>query len=99
MTNNKDISKPSTMVAIDIALWRNEVLIQPPDRKRYRNSMTNERVDHDRLVQHLERIGGTAEINFFLLAFRRTAILPEDSNFRTVSHRGELTGSPVWESQ
>ena len=64
MTNSKDISKSSTLVAIDIELRRNEVLIQRPGRKRYRMSMTNDRVDHDRLIRHRERIGGAVEIGF-----------------------------------
>ena len=58
MTKNNDSGKFSTLVAIDIALRRNEVLIQRPGRKRYRMSMTNDRADHDRLVRHLQNIGG-----------------------------------------
>ena len=62
MTNSNDIGNSSTWVAIDIARRRNEVLIQCPGRKRYRMSMTNDRVDHDRLVGHLQHIGGPVEI-------------------------------------
>ena len=64
MTNSNDIGNSSTLVAIDIAQRRNEVLIQRPGRKRYRMSMTNDRIDHDRLVGHLQRIGGPVEIGF-----------------------------------
>ena len=62
MTKNNDSGKFSTLVAIDIALRRNEVLIQRPGRKRYRMSMTNDRADHDRLVRHLQNIGGDVDI-------------------------------------
>ena len=64
MTQDKDIRKPGTLVAIDIALHRNEVLIQRPGRKRYRMSITNDRADHDRLINHLKRIGGAVEVAF-----------------------------------
>ena len=64
MTNNNDIGKFSTLVAIDIAKRRNEVLIRRPGRKRYRMSMTNDRADHDRLVQHLQKIGGQVDVAF-----------------------------------
>ena len=62
MTKNNDSGKFSTLVAINIALRRNEVLIQRPGRKRYRMSMTNDRADHDRLVRHLQNIGGDVDI-------------------------------------
>ena len=64
MTNQDDICKTSTLVAIDISMQRHEVLVQPPGRKRYRMSITNDRVDHDRLIQHLHDIGGTVNIAF-----------------------------------
>ena len=64
MTNSNDIGNSSTWVAIDIAQRRNEVLIQRPGRKRYRMSMTNDRADHDRLVRHLQRVGGSVEVAF-----------------------------------
>ena len=64
MTNNNDIGKFSTLVAIDIAKRRNEVLIRRPGRKRYRMSMTNDRADHDRLVSHLQGIGGEVDVAF-----------------------------------
>ncbi len=64
MTNQDDICKTSTLVAIDISMQRHEVLVQPPGRKRYRMSITNDRVDHDRLIQHLRDIGGSVDIAF-----------------------------------
>lgn len=64
MTNQDDICKTSTLVAIDISMQRHEVLVQPPGRKRYRMSITNDRVDHDRLIQHLHDIGGSVDIAF-----------------------------------
>ncbi|HSG97089.1 MAG TPA: hypothetical protein VLA11_03780 [Woeseiaceae bacterium] len=44
MTNQDNICKTSTLVAIDISMQRHEVLVQPPGRKRYRMSITNDRV-------------------------------------------------------
>ena len=64
MTNNHDIGNTGILVAIDIAKNRHEVLIQPPGRKRYRMSMTNDRVDHDRLIRHLSGLGGAVDIAF-----------------------------------
>jgi len=42
-----------TMVAVDISKHRNDLLIQPAGKKCFRMSMTNERVDHDRLIAQL----------------------------------------------
>ena len=53
MTRIQDNRELRTMVAIDIAKVRNDVLIEPPGKKRYRLQITNERTDHDRLLQHL----------------------------------------------
>ena len=64
MTNNNDIGKFSTLVAIDIAKRRTEVLLRRPGRKRYRLSMTNDRADLDRLVSHLQSIGGEVDVAF-----------------------------------
>ena len=64
MTTTKDKVNAATLVAIDIAKMRNEVLIQPPGRKRYRMRITNERVDHDRLIQHLTALGGAVDVCF-----------------------------------
>ena len=57
MTRHKDNEQPPTWVAIDIAKHRNDVLIQPPGKRRYRMTITNDRIDHDRLVEHLRAIG------------------------------------------
>ena len=64
MTIRNDSCKTRTLVAIDIAMRRNEVLIQPPGRKRYRLSITNDRIDHDRLARHLTDIGGEVDVAF-----------------------------------
>ena len=45
--------QPTTFVAIDIAKFRHEVMIEPPGRKRYRLTILNERAKHDRLIDHL----------------------------------------------
>ena len=64
MTNRNNIGKCRTQVAIDLAQRCNEALIQRPGRKRKRMSTTNDRVVHDCLVRHLQRIGGALEIAF-----------------------------------
>jgi transposase len=64
MTIRNDNGKARTLVAIDIAMRRNEVLIQPPGKKRYRLSITNDRADHDRLARHLSDIGGEVDVAF-----------------------------------
>ncbi len=64
MTQINDSGNAATLVAIDIAKARNEVLIQRPGRKRYRMKITNERVDHDRLIEHLSALGGRVDVCF-----------------------------------
>lgn len=64
MTEKNDISEQPTLVAIDIAKQRNDVLIQPPGRKRYRMVITNDRVDHDRLIEHLAGLKGSVSVGF-----------------------------------
>ena len=64
MTIRDDNGKTRTLVAIDISMRRNEVLIQRPGRKRCRLSIHNDRADHDRLAQHLSNIGGEIHIAF-----------------------------------
>ena len=44
----------ATMVAIDIAKRRNDLLIQPAGKKRYRLSMTNDKTDQDHLIESLK---------------------------------------------
>ena len=53
MTTTDDKQQPTTFVAIDIAKFRHEVMIEPPGRKRYRLTILNERAKHDRLIDHL----------------------------------------------
>lgn len=64
MTRNKDIAREPTWVAIDIAKRRNDILIQPSGKKRYRMTITNDKVDHDRLINHLLDIGGPVSVGF-----------------------------------
>lgn len=64
MTEKNDISEKATLVAIDIAKHRNDVLIQPPGKKRYRMIITNDRVDHDRLIVHLVGLKGSVSVGF-----------------------------------
>ena len=54
MTKIEIKPEEATMVAIDIAKHRNDLLIQPAGKKRYRLSMTNDRADHDRLIEKLK---------------------------------------------
>src|SRR5690606_3200038 len=56
VTERNDISEQHTLIAIDIIKNRNDVLIQAPGRKRYRMIITNDRVDHDRLIVHLRAL-------------------------------------------
>ncbi len=53
MTTTNDKQQPTTFVAIDIAKFRHEVMIEPPGQKRYRLTILNERAEHDRLIDHL----------------------------------------------
>ena len=62
MTKKNDIPEQRTLVAIDISKHRNDVLIQPPGRKRYRMAITNDRVDHDRLIEHLVGLEGSVSV-------------------------------------
>ena len=58
MTKTKDISARRILVAIDISKLRNDILIQQTNGRRRRMQITNERVDHDRLVDHLQKMTG-----------------------------------------
>ena len=52
MTTDKNISFETALVAIDIAKYRNEVLIEAPGRRRRRRlTVLSTREDHDRLVE------------------------------------------------
>jgi transposase len=54
----------SAFVAIDISKLRHDILVQPVTGKRRRMTMTNERVDHDRLVDYLGKLEGEVQIGF-----------------------------------
>jgi len=64
VTKVQDKSDDKTMVAIDFAKVRNDVLIEPPGKKRYRMQITNDRIDHNRLVQHLNDLGAPVSACF-----------------------------------
>lgn len=64
MTMYNDRSETSNLVAIDISKNRNDILIQEVGKKRYRMSITNERVDHDRFIQLLSDLQGEVEVGF-----------------------------------
>ncbi len=64
MTVIHDISKTSTLVAIDISKSRNDILIQELGRNRYKMSITNERVDHDRFIQLLSSFKDPVDVGF-----------------------------------
>lgn len=53
MTKIQVKPEEATMVGIDIAKRRNDLLIQPAGKKRFRQSITNDRVDHDILIEQL----------------------------------------------
>lgn len=62
MTKPDPITQAATLVAIDISKNRNDVVIQPPGRKRYRMQIVNDKPDHERLVRHLADLGGPVVI-------------------------------------
>lgn len=64
MTMYNDRSETSNLVAIDISKNRNDILIQEVGKKRYRMSITNERVDHGRFIQLLSDLQGEVEVGF-----------------------------------
>ena len=58
MTNQKPTPSDATLVAIDVAKYRNEVLIHSPGRARRRRlTVLNTRDDHDRLIETLSGLG------------------------------------------
>ena len=58
------VSVALALVAIDIASRHHHVLIQPANKKRYRLSITNDKVDHDHLIAHLSALGGEVIVAF-----------------------------------
>ena len=64
VTLSKCTPDNAVCVAIDISRNRNDILIQPPGKKRYRMTITNDQVDHDRLVNHLKQTGNSVVVGF-----------------------------------
>jgi transposase len=64
MTKTEDISAKRILVAIDISKLRNDILIQQTNGRRRRMQITNERVDHDRLVDQLQKMTGDVHACF-----------------------------------
>ncbi len=65
MTKDNDTTSDAVLVAIDIAKSRNDVVIeQPGKRRRQRMKVLNTRADHQRLIDHLRRLGCPVQIGF-----------------------------------
>ena len=64
MTTINDKTECKTLIAIDISKSRNDILVQRPERKRYRMQITNDRADHDRFIQHVIEIGEPVHVCF-----------------------------------
>ena len=65
MTKDNPILAPATLVAIDIAKYRHEVLIEVPGRARRRRlTVLSNKADYDRLVEALAAYGGPVLIGF-----------------------------------
>jgi transposase len=64
-TRHEPTPADATLVAIDIAKTRNEVLIESPGQARRRRlTVLNTRADHDRLIELLRSIGGPVAVAF-----------------------------------
>lgn len=57
-------TEQTVFVAIDISKDRNDVLIQQPNGQRRRMKMTNDRVDHDQLIEALSASGSDVKVGF-----------------------------------
>lgn len=64
MTDRQFNSTNTTFVAIDIPKLRHDILVQPVKGKRRRMTITNERVDQDRLIDQLNRFDGETKVGF-----------------------------------
>ncbi|WP_262032395.1 IS110 family transposase, partial [Microvirga sp. Mcv34] len=65
MTELNPTPAPATLVAIDIAKYRHEVLIEAPGQARRRRlTILSTKADHDRLVEALVAYGGPVLIGF-----------------------------------
>jgi transposase len=65
MTQKEDRSRPSVLVAIDVAKLKNDVLIEVPGkRRRQRLRILNTQADHDRLIKHLSSLSDSVEVGF-----------------------------------
>lgn len=64
MAIKHDSTQTATFVAIDVSKNRNDILIQQPGKRRQRMKITNERVDHDRLISILKKFESDIEVGF-----------------------------------
>jgi transposase len=65
MTKDNPTLAPATLVAIDIAKYRHEVLIEVPGRARRRRlTVLSNKADYDRLIEALAAYGGSVLIGF-----------------------------------
>lgn len=64
MTIYNHIAIKETLVAIDISKNHHDLFIQVPGKKPYRMKITNERVDHDRLIDHLNSLPQPIHVGF-----------------------------------
>ncbi len=64
MTDRQLNATNNHFVAIDISKLRHDILVEPTNGKKYRMTITNERVDHDRLIGKLSRLGGSVQVGF-----------------------------------
>jgi hypothetical protein len=64
MAKDNHSAEQTTFVAIDISKDRNDVLIEQHSGQRRRMKMTNDRVDHDRLIEVLSASGPDIQVGF-----------------------------------
>ena len=65
VTNYNDTASTPTLVAIDIAKAKNDVIIERPGkRRRQRMKILNTRAEHQRLIDYLHTLDGPVQIGF-----------------------------------
>lgn len=64
MTTARDITNPLTLVAIDIAKRRNDVLVELPDGKTRSFKVANKRSDFRKLAEYLHSLPGPCRVAF-----------------------------------
>lgn len=64
MTISNPIPNSATLVAIDISKNRNDIFVQQSGKSRRRMTITNDRLDHDRFVVHLNRLPAPVHVGF-----------------------------------